>query len=93
MEVLLSSGKCNIGFKHKSSMNDEIILELVKALNLRTFLPTAISESGKKFFVNEPWSYKGKPYRLIWFIPKDKGFLGVRNAFRSRMRSKHGKGQ
>ncbi len=40
--------------KHKSSMNDEIILELIKALNLRTFLPTAVSESGKKFFVNEP---------------------------------------
>lgn len=77
--------------KHKASMNDGIILGLVKNLNGRNFLPEAISESGFKYFVNDPWSFDGKWYRLIWLIPPDESYLGVRNAFRRKNGNKKNK--
>lgn len=90
-EVLIDT---HYELKHKASINDEIILGLVQGLDKGTFLPEKISPSGHKFFVNEPWPYKGKWYRLVWFIPQDESYLGIRNAFRSRQkpghRSKHG---
>ena len=76
--------------KHKASMSDEIILGLVMELNRRNFLLEAMDSSGRNFFVNEPWLFKNKWYRLVWFIPKDESYLGVRNAFRSRLRGKDG---
>jgi len=74
--------------KHKMSMSDGIILGLVKGLENRIFLPETISESGFRYFVNDPWEFDGKWYRLIWLIPPDESFLGVRNAFRRKNVSK-----
>jgi hypothetical protein len=68
--------------KHKAIINDEVILELVRLLDHKTFRPDSVTETGFKYFVNEDWIWDGKPYRLIWFIPPDESYLGVRNAFR-----------
>jgi len=72
--------------KHKAVINDEIILELVKLLDHGYFMHVDIDEDGFKYFVNDDWYLNGKPYRLVWGIPQDEVYLGVRNAFRRRSR-------
>ena len=70
--------------KHKATMNDQIILGLVQAMHGRSFLPETTSESGFKYFVNDPWVYNGKWYRLIWLMPPCESYIGVLNAFRRK---------
>lgn len=70
--------------KHKATINDKIILGLAQALYGRYFLPEAVSESGFKYFVNDPWPFNDKWYRLIWLIPPDNSYIGVLNAFRRK---------
>lgn len=70
--------------KHKASMNGQIILGLVQTMYGRSFLPETISESGFKYFANDPWPYSGKWYRLVWLIPPCESYIGVLNAFRRK---------
>lgn len=70
--------------KHKTTMNDKIILGLIQAMYGRSFLPETVSESGFKYFVNDPWPYNDKWYRLVWLIPPDESYIGVLNAFRRK---------
>ncbi|MES2801708.1 MAG: hypothetical protein V4654_04400 [Bdellovibrionota bacterium] len=70
--------------KHKVSINDEIVLGLVQGLYGHSFLPEVVSESGFKYFSNDPWPFDGKWYRLIWLIPPDETYIGVLNAFRRK---------
>lgn len=66
--------------KHKDSINDELILELVKGLDGWLIVLNAIV-SGYKFYEADG-IYKGKLYRLILVVPPDNNYLGVRNAYR-----------
>jgi hypothetical protein len=66
--------------KHKASMND--LLDLVQQLHGQRFLPDTVDETGFQYFVADPLIVNGKPYRLVWLIPPDQSYLGVRNAFR-----------
>jgi hypothetical protein len=70
--------------KHKASINDHLILELIQLLHHRRFLPSAVDESGFQYFVTDPLVLNAKPYRLVWLIPPDQSYLGVRNAFRRK---------
>ena len=66
---------------HADSMNDALILELVKTLEGGTF-PIEDEEDGFQYFTVEPIVLEAKPYRVILVICTHDDFLGVVNAFR-----------
>ena len=70
--------------KHKAIINDHLILDLIQLLHHRRFLPSAVDDSGFQYFVTDPLVLNAKPYRLVWLIPPDQSYLGVRNAFRRK---------
>ncbi|MBF0205470.1 MAG: hypothetical protein HQK53_01140 [Oligoflexia bacterium] len=69
--------------KHSESMNDNIILGLVKKLDGGIFIPDDV-DNEFEYFKADPIALDGKKYRLIWLLKKDCSFLGVVNAFRRR---------
>ena len=68
--------------KHRASVNDEIILDLVKALDGLEFPVAEKDEEGFEYFKTDPLFVDAKPYRLIWLTHPKETFIGVRNAFR-----------
>ena len=54
--------------KHAKSIDDEIILELVKLLDGKVFEPSEVDEEGFQYFVNDYLELKGKLYKLIWLL-------------------------
>ena len=74
--------------KHGSSISESLVLRLVSLLHLQDFEPEATDENGFEYFVNSDLLLDGKAYRLVWLLPPDKRYLGVRTAFRRRH---HGK--
>jgi len=73
---------------HSESVNDELILDLVKVMD-GEILDIEIERSGFQYFKVEP-IYPGKsqsqPYRLILVICIHDDYLGVINAFRVNRR-------
>lgn len=67
--------------KHKSSINDEIIIRLVESLDGREFEPETISSSFE-YYKGEQIKLDGKLYRLIWLLEKGQIYIGVVNAHR-----------
>ncbi len=67
--------------KHSRSINDELILNLLQLLNYEHHLPQMIREDGYQFYETD-LVRNGKPYRLIWVVPPDASYIGVRNAYR-----------
>lgn len=67
--------------KHNETINDELILNLVKKLNESEFTPVDVKDN-YQYFINDPIYYNDKPYRLVWLIEQDKLYIGVINAFR-----------
>lgn len=67
--------------KHSRSINDEIILALVKLLHGFSYEPVAAKENYQYFNV-DGLEYQGKRYRLIWVLEKDESYIGIINAFR-----------
>ncbi len=67
--------------KHKESMSDQIILELVGLLDGKTFLPED-EDDGFQYFKTEPLILRGLSYRLVWLLEVDEIYIGVVNAFR-----------
>lgn len=66
--------------KHKDSINDELILAIVKDLNGWLIVLSAVV--GGYSFYEADGAYDGKMYRLILVVPFDNRYLGVRNAYR-----------
>jgi hypothetical protein len=66
--------------KHNDSINDQLILELVKKID--GWLITMNSRVSGYEFYEADGSFHGKVYRLILVIPPDGAYLGVRNAYR-----------
>ncbi len=66
--------------KHRDSINDQLILELVKKVD--GWLMTLSCEVRGYEFYEAEGVYEGKVYRLILVIPPDGEYLGVRNAYR-----------
>lgn len=68
---------------HSDSINDEIILDLVKWLGDSDFTYEAV---GKKddytFFLMDGIKLKEKYYKIIWMTEKDQLYVGVVNAYR-----------
>ena len=67
--------------KHSESIDDNLIIELVKLLDGQTFTPEA-EKDGFKYFKTEPLQHEGCDYRLIWLLEEREIYIGVVNAFR-----------
>ncbi len=67
---------------HGDSINDQIILALVKMLNGEVHLAQTKDDQGFEYFVREDLYYQNKSYRLIWLTHEDEIFIGVVNAYR-----------
>lgn len=74
--------------RHGDSIDDLLVLQLVSLLHMQYFRPEALDENGFEYFVNSDLILNGKAYRLVWLLPLNKNYLGVRTAFRRRS---HGK--
>ncbi len=68
--------------RHKSSINDEIILSLVRTLDGTEQLPTDSDDDGFEYYVKDKLELDGKLYRLIWLLHEDEIFIGIVNAYR-----------
>ena len=68
--------------RHAKSMNDQIILKLVKKLDGTEHRPENILGNGFEIYVSEPVFLEEKPYRIIWTLHPGEEYLGVVNAFR-----------
>lgn len=66
---------------HAESMDDELILELIRTLDGETF-PVEEDDDGFQYFKVEPVLHQSKPYRVILVMCLLDDFLGVINAFR-----------
>ncbi len=68
--------------KHAESINDLIILDLVKMLDGEVHLAKTKDEEGFEYFVREGLIHKNKMYRLIWLTHENEIYIGVVNAYR-----------
>jgi hypothetical protein len=62
-------------------MTDELILRLVLQLEKGSHEPEMRRDDGYRFFVTDLW-LESDPYRVVWVLPPDDDYLGVRTAFR-----------
>jgi hypothetical protein len=69
---------------HAESVNDELILQLVRELDGKTF-PVELVRGEFECFTAEPVQYADKPYRLVLVLCVSDDYLGVINAFRVRV--------
>lgn len=67
--------------ENHSELNDQLILELVKELDGKTYDAEAVRGDFEYFRV-EPLEVNTKPHRLIFLLCIGDDFLGVVNAFR-----------
>ena len=67
--------------KHGDTVNDGIILSLVKKLDGESFKPVE-EKDGFKYFVNDSMFHEGEKYKLIWLLDEDEIYVGVLNAYR-----------
>jgi len=69
--------------RHRQSINDSVVLELVNLLSGNTFEPEA--ESGTfQYFVSDNLIVGSKRYKLVWLLERNELYVGVVNAHRRR---------
>lgn len=69
--------------KHALSVDDKIILELVKLLDGGVF-PVVDSDGQFDYFVTDRLILRNKAYKLIWLIERNKIYIGIVNAYRRK---------
>ena len=69
--------------KHSKSINDDIIVGLVKLLNNGTF-PIQDSDEEFEYFVTDNLDYKGRRYKLVWLLENNRLYIGIINAHRRK---------
>jgi hypothetical protein len=75
--------------KHSSYMNDEIILQLVAALDGHDFPVDSITNEVEYFVADVELDEAGKVYRIIWLFEGERmEILGVVNAYRRKRNKK-----
>ena len=66
--------------KHGQSINDELILSLVRQLDGQSFRPETQSNEFNYFATNI--EYQGKRFKLVWLLEKEQIYVGIINAHR-----------
>ncbi|MCB0342019.1 MAG: hypothetical protein H6626_04225 [Pseudobdellovibrionaceae bacterium] len=75
--------------KHGSYLNDQIILDLVMALDGGDFPPDSITNGLEYYAADIEWGEPAKIYRLIWLFEGAKlEILGVVSVYRRKTRKK-----
>ena len=69
--------------KHKSVINDELILRLVKELDRGVF-PVQDRSGAFEYFVTDKMLLDGKFYKLVWCLEDDELYIGIVNAYRRK---------
>ena len=69
--------------KHAASVNDQVILELVRQLDDRFFDPDG-EDRPYTYFVTDDMVWDGKRYKLVWLLEDNQIYVGVVNAYRRR---------
>ncbi len=67
--------------KHSESINDELILELVKTLH-GVMREHRDQKHPYLYFTSDKIEHLGKFYKLIWLLEEGEHYLGVINAYR-----------
>ncbi|HMN69386.1 MAG TPA: hypothetical protein PKC28_12665 [Bdellovibrionales bacterium] len=67
--------------KHSGSLNDEIILHLVRLLDGLRFEPED-TDGPYEYFATDDMVLDGKKYKLVWLLEDDMLYIGVVNAYR-----------
>lgn len=67
--------------KHGESVNDEIIVNLVRTLDGQTFEPDD-EKPPYSYFVTDNILLNEKAYKLIWLLEDHEIYIGVINAYR-----------
>lgn len=67
--------------KHGDTVNDELILELVKQLQYEECHVEDVS-SPFQYFVNDFIKLNGKSYKLVWLMEDHMDYIGDVNAYR-----------
>jgi hypothetical protein len=65
---------------HSESMNDELIFDLVDILDQFEYKQVD-EKDGFDWYTSEV-KLDEKPYKVVWLIPPDINYLGIRNAYR-----------
>ena len=68
--------------KHSESVDDQIIIELVKQLDGGYFDFEAEDNEGFQYFVEDPMELNAKKYKLIWLLHDEEIYIGVVNCYR-----------
>lgn len=68
--------------RHGEHITNEIVIKLVSLLHMEDFEPESIDKSGFRYFVNKELELHNKLYCLVWLLPIDNSYIGVRTAFR-----------
>jgi len=66
--------------KHGNSINDDLIIELVKLLNGRREVPDSADEDFQYF--STILYFEDKSYNLVWLLEDELIYIGVVNAYR-----------
>ena len=67
--------------KHSDSVNDQIIMALVKLLDGLRADPEKCFGS-YEYFVNDHLQFEGKFYKLVWLLEYNALYVGVVNCYR-----------
>jgi hypothetical protein len=67
--------------KHTESINDKIILDLVKTLDGKFFEPDD-EKTPYSYFVTDKIRVNDKLYKLVWLLEDHEIYIGVINAYR-----------
>jgi hypothetical protein len=67
--------------KHSATVDDQIILKLVQALDGEIIEPDA-EDPPYSYFSQDRIELDGKFYKLIWLLEDDELYVGVVNAYR-----------
>ena len=69
--------------KHSASVDDQVVLRLVKQLDGRLFEPDA-AQPPYTYFVTDDMVLGEKRYKLIWLLEDDALYVGIVNAYRRK---------
>lgn len=68
--------------KHSRTVNDGIILSLLKDLDNAEFEPEEVDEDDFEYYSTGPHYYENRTYKLIWLLPSYGAYIGVINCYR-----------
>ena len=70
-------------FKNADSVDDPIILALIRRLDGKDFQPNDI-DGPFQYFSTEVMELEGRKYKLVWLLENDAPYIGVVNAYRRK---------